>query len=527
MKRWLALLSLLVLVPVSVSAQSASEQILNFDSKVHVSSENVADVVETIQYDFGSHSRHGIYRDIPIDYMDTNGDVYRLAVEHKGTVDQNNHEVQAQTTKSGGNLRIRLGDPDKTVTGVQTYKIHYTLRPLITEKNGRGFLNLDVVGTGWEVPIRQASATLVFDNNVSLEGPQCFVGAQDSTEQGCLVQEMFPPRYIASNLAAGQGMTINGYLPSGYVANYLQPNQKRPLTKDDYALFAVIGVVVLSFASVFGVLGLRQWRERRRKKSQIIIPEYEPPKDLSVGEIGHLQDDISNSREITAMLIDIAVKGYIKIEQTKPKKFFSKAQYSLHKLKEPKGLSSDETLLLNAIFQDTKGVVEVNKLNRSTMASTTTQIYGNIKNSLKTKGFYGSFRSEPNIIEKMLDTGNISDEGAKMWAKVEGFKLYLSVVEKDRLKFSDAPEKTPKLFSKMLPYAIALGVEKEWAKQFEGIDIQKAATWYTGSYAGFSAASLTSNLNSSFAPVVSSNTSVSSSGGSSGGGFGGGGGGSW
>lgn len=123
--------------------------------------------------------------------------------------------------------------------------------------------------------------------------------------------------------------------------------------------------------------------------------------------------------------------------------------------------------------------------------------------------------------------GTLTEEGAKQWALVDGFKLYLSVVEKDRLKFSDAPDKTPERFNALLPYAIALGVEKEWAKQFEGIDLTESTTWYSGNLAAFSAVALASDLGSSFATTVSSNSSVSSSGGSSGGGFGGGGGGSW
>jgi uncharacterized membrane protein len=108
------------------------------------------------------------------------------------------------------------------------------------------------------------------------------------------------------------------------------------------------------------------------------------------------------------------------------------------------------------------------------------------------------------------------------------------VTEKDRLKFHDAPKKNPKLFNKLLPYAIALGVEKEWAKQFEGMDINKETTWYASNQA-FTAYVLADSLSSSFSTSVSSNftptqsssSSGFSSGGFSGGGGGGGGGGSW
>ncbi len=525
MRRVLLALLLLPAFALAIPADAQSfESIENFDSQIYISKQNVAEIAETIQYNFGTTQRHGIYRDIPIDYVDNNGQIFKIVAELNDITDQNGNKVKSETNTEGGNFRIKIGDPDKTVTGMQTYRISYKLWPIVTQKGSKGFLNLDITGNGWQVPIHHAAAIIRFDG-IAVDKMVCFTGAQGSKTRDCTITSN---TIKASGLRAGEGLTVNADLPAGYVEKYLEPGQSRPMTKGDYIGLAIVGAIFGVGLLVALVFLLRYLRERHRKKSQTIIPEYEPPKDLSVAEIGHLQDDVSNTREVTAMLVDMAVKGYIKIEQTKPKKLFAKAKYALHKLKESAGLSSEEAQLLNAIFVNaTDGKVEVDKLDRSKMATTTAAIYSSTKKSLKAKGFYGSFKSEPNIIEKMLDTGNISDEGAKMWAKIEGFKLYLSVVEKDRLKFSDAPEKTPELFSKMLPYAIALGVEKEWAKQFEGIDISQNTNWYVGSYAAFSAANLTRDLNSSFAPVVSSNSSVSSSGGSSGGGFGGGGGGSW
>jgi uncharacterized membrane protein YgcG len=113
-----------------------------------------------------------------------------------------------------------------------------------------------------------------------------------------------------------------------------------------------------------------------------------------------------------------------------------------------------------------------------------------------------------------------------------GFKEYLQIAEKDRINFHNAPEKKPEIFEKFLPYAMILGVEKAWAKEFE--DIYKVQpTWYEGSSrTAFSAMAFTSSL-SSFNSVASSSLSANHSsggsggGGSSGGGGGGGGGGSW
>jgi uncharacterized membrane protein len=126
--------------------------------------------------------------------------------------------------------------------------------------------------------------------------------------------------------------------------------------------------------------------------------------------------------------------------------------------------------------------------------------------------------------------------GTEIYRRILGLKLYLNVAEKDRMNFHDAPEKSPKQFEQLLPYAIALGVEKQWAKQFEGIYLTPPS-WYGSNYSNFNTLLLINSLNefhssssSSLASRPSSNASSGGSGfsgGGSGGGFGGGGGGSW
>ncbi len=113
---------------------------------------------------------------------------------------------------------------------------------------------------------------------------------------------------------------------------------------------------------------------------------------------------------------------------------------------------------------------------------------------------------------------------------LKGFKDFLSTTEKDRYKFHNAPSLSPQQFMEYLPYAIAFGVEKEWAEVFEGIIID-APDWYSSSTgASFSAAAFTADIGSfatAFASSGASGASGSSGGGSAGGGSGGGGGGSW
>ena len=117
--------------------------------------------------------------------------------------------------------------------------------------------------------------------------------------------------------------------------------------------------------------------------------------------------------------------------------------------------------------------------------------------------------------------------------------MYLSVAEKDRLNIFNSPEKTPQLFEKYLPYALALDVENDWALQFASVintsSIENSPYhpgWYSGSsWNNFTADGFTSSFCSSFSSAISSSStapgSSSGSGGSSGGGGGGGGGGGW
>ena len=130
-------------------------------------------------------------------------------------------------------------------------------------------------------------------------------------------------------------------------------------------------------------------------------------------------------------------------------------------------------------------------------------------------------------------------EGRQIMDQIEGFKMYLSVAEKERMGILYAVEKTPELFEKYLPYALALDVENEWSEQFADV-LAKAGedgyspAWYSGrSFSTMGAAGLAGSLGGSLAGAISSSSSApgsssgSSGGGSSGGGGGGGGGGGW
>ncbi|MGD8310475.1 MAG: DUF2207 domain-containing protein [Chromatiales bacterium] len=130
--------------------------------------------------------------------------------------------------------------------------------------------------------------------------------------------------------------------------------------------------------------------------------------------------------------------------------------------------------------------------------------------------------------------------GRRLMDRLDGFRLYLSLAEKDELEFRHPPQKTPELFERYLPFAMALDVEQAWAERFEGVLARAQAdgsyqrpVWYRGdSWRHGSLSGFTSAVGGALAGAVASSSSAPGSssgmgGGSSGGGGGGGGGGGW
>jgi uncharacterized membrane protein len=135
------------------------------------------------------------------------------------------------------------------------------------------------------------------------------------------------------------------------------------------------------------------------------------------------------------------------------------------------------------------------------------------------------------IIVALVIKSSLTSKGVMAREYILGLKMYLQVAEKDRLEFHNAPKNNPETFEKLLPYAIALGVEEEWAAQFKDLKLA-SPEWYSDQSQGnFNAAIFVSslhNFSNSLVPTSKSGGSSGFSGGGfSGGGGGGGGGGSW
>jgi hypothetical protein len=520
-----AFLFLLLAFGGSSFAQSGGERITNFVSNAVIEQNGTATITETIDYDFADNQKHGIYRDIPVQYVvqDDQGYILNLellAVERDGASEP--YELQ---NYSNSYDRVVIGDSGRTISGAHTYTITYKLGPVaVVADDGTEIVRLDVPGTGWQVPILKSQSSIVMASAVPLS-TTCYQGYTGGNEQTCIEQS--PLSFASSGeLSPGETTTIEAVYAAG---TFAQTASLTTLQLDAVAPawlpFAVFGGIsgVFLLGAAWPALGYARYLTRR--KEEIAYPRYEPPTDMGPAEIGLLIDNSSGGAELTATLINLAVKGHLKIVQTKDKKWYRNAEYELQRLDSGNEIREYEREIMDKIMGgaqavNTKTLSRSQEFRKAFLAFNKT-----LKSNLSNLGFY----KKVNIFSPTL-ASRMSDAGYSKWAEIEGFRRFLQMTEANRMAMLEAPKLKPEQFSEFLPYAIALGVEKEWAKQFENLEVD-TSEWYQGSNSGLGAAYVASSLSSGLGAVAASaNQSSGSSGaggGFSGGGAGGGGGGSW
>ena len=567
MKRlWISLFAFAMLM-IGTPALASSETITNFKSISNLDSSDVLHIHEKISVDFGGVSHHGIYRDVPVIRRGAEGAFYYsfALISTSDTVSK---------SSNGDSVRLRLGDSNTTLSGIHDYTIDYTLSPVALAAVGHDRVFLNVTGDMWEYPILNAQYELTLPAK-PISAPVCYAGKSGSTEKFCSISVAGNTITALSTqtLFAGSGLSVDASLPANTFSTYLVANKQPPADLLLSIIFDVLGLVAIALA----LLGLSlAIKDKLRKRNQTVVAQYEAPDGLAPAQIGLLSDNKVALQELSATMLDLAVRGYMKITQIRAKTWYLRANYRFDKLAEFSGLKNYESLLIDIFFGGADTSVTMADVTARMAASSTSpqkikDINKQIGQGLKDAGYYSYVASSGSSFELLFhlvffiiwvtillssflrDTAfgtsiisiiiaaiviivqimflarraRLTDAGLQEWAKVEGFKLYLKVAESDRINFSDAPAKTPERFNALLPYAVALGVEKEWAKQFEGIDLSQSSSWYAGDPNALGAAAFAGSFSSGFSGAMSSGFSGSSGSGSSGGGGGGGGGGGW
>ncbi|MFZ2803864.1 MAG: DUF2207 domain-containing protein [Patescibacteria group bacterium] len=551
----------------SQDTYQGEEQIDDFSVNATLAPDRTVTFDEQIKYDFGDQEKHGIYRYIPVSY-DRNGATYKLRLNVTNVERDGNSEQYDQST-SDGNLNLKIGNPDVgDLTGPHAYEIVYNTNRAINFFPDHDELYWNVTGNGWEVPIDQSSFNLTLPTGIDMGAVSstCFTGAYGSTEKACTITAQGNVLTFKTTRAldAEEGFTIVVGLPKGVITPPTTQDEINMFLSDNGALGFPLGAFLLMFAW--------WWFKGRDPKKGTIIPEYEAPQKLAPAVIGAAMTTGSiPGRATTATIIDLARRGYLKIKFGEKKGLLSTSQtFTFVKQAGGKGALTDfENDLYSGMFEigdeqtieglkDDQFYEDVAKFRKHVQAVIDGMGLFD-KNPGRVRAIYifmggaagwilaYAIGSNALGITCAIATGIIiagfgylmprrTPAGAKLLTDIDGFKWFLSVTEKDRLAFSDAPKRTPEQFMDLLPYAIVFEVEKKWAEQFASLNIPPPS-WAEGSTTtGWNTALFVSNLgalhsaasSSAYASPSSSGGGGSGfSGGGSGGGGGGGGGGSW
>jgi len=547
-------------------AAAKSWRVADFQDKIVVDRDGREVVTERITLVFVGEW-HGIHRTIPIEYPGPNGTNYELFLDVTSVTDGEGGKLKYDSSTANGARDLKIYIPDAADT-TRTVEIVYSVR------NGTRFFDShdefywNVTGNDWPVPIDHAAATVQFPPAAAgTLRAQAFTGVYRSTQQDASSKIDGAEAAFETNnpMPMRGGLTIDVYIPKDIL------KEPSALTK----FFWFVGgnpILFLPLVTAAAMFTLWWYKGRDPDAGISVAPMYEPPAGISPAEAGTLLDDSIHPRDITSTIVDLAVRGYIKIEETQEKGLlFTHKDYVFHLLKpmaqwNDGGLAPHERVMLENIFQGGAMTQLSNLKNRFYTAVPI--IRQDIMAALKNKGIYlldpesangysavaaigivapfGIFQyagwanflnSIPLLVGCLLLSVVIwwlfaremtakTVKGARVHIAVLGFQEFMNRVDGERLKLMP-----PTTFEKFLPYAMALGVEHHWAQAFAGI-VKDPPQWYVGPggpYNGFNPIFFSSSMNSMASNMhevfVSAPRSSSTGSGFSGGGFGGGGGG--
>jgi Predicted membrane protein (DUF2207) C-terminal domain/Predicted membrane protein (DUF2207) N-terminal domain len=580
----LALLALALPAPKATAASGGNNNfsIQSFDADYYLSrtdsNRSEMNVVEKITVRFlPIGDNHGIERSIPNSY---NGHTVHFAVV--SVKDDTQHNLEYTTYGSNGNTVIRIGDPNKLVGGIQTYVIDYQLQDVTQQFKDHDEIYWDTNGTDWGETFESLTARLHLDADLAKTfngNYTCYEGVQSATSH-CISSvvkkdnETVLTFQSSRFLYAGENVTfVAGFKPHTFAA-YQPTKWERVFPWLLGGWFALGGLVLLYTLAVM----VRAWQRYGRSPAGkgTIVPEYIPPKDISVLVSSTILKH--KGSDVTAQIIDLAVRHYLKIYETKTKGtwFLNKHSYELELTHKLTGLRSEEKRLLEIIFGEKPNLGQRVTLEglKSNLYKDTTQLEKEVETDARVSGYVADRDAErkryytigglvllagililnPGVVlagvAVLCFAANfhpLTEKGVDRRDYLRGLEMYMQLAEAERIRYLQSPQGAVKtkvdasntkrlvlVYERLLPYAIVFGIEHEWAKEFAPL-YQQPPDWYVGNWSAFNTGVFVASLsnfsvasNLTFAPPSSSSASgFSTGGGFSGGGGGGGGGGGW
>ena len=302
----------------------------SYNVDMNVDKYGVMNINETITVD-ASRSKHGIIRSIPTKNTVKRNDGTSYTNHARITNVKVNDEYEKSNENK--NLNIKIGDPHNTFTGKKTYVISYTYDIGNDKTKDYDELYYNIIGTEWNTRISNVSFKITM--------PKEF----DSSKLGFSVGEYGTVGYndikysVDSNVITGsylgtlncyEGLTVRCELPEGYF-------EKKPIN------VSAQDIIIIGIAATTAIIGYLVWSKYGRDKKIVETVEFYPPEGLSSLDVGYFYYGNITNNQIVSLLISLANKGYIRIEENKEKKgIFKSNDYKIYPLEQKNSSTLEE-----------------------------------------------------------------------------------------------------------------------------------------------------------------------------------------
>jgi uncharacterized membrane protein len=542
------------------------ERITNFDVQLTVNQDRSVSVTETISvYATGNRIKRGITRNFPT-HRSMNGRTVKMDYQIEEV--QKDGRAEPYNTESVDNgYVLYIGQKEAFLDpGNYTYRIKYKVPNQVGFFKEYDEIYWNAIGTDVIFEIEKATCKVILPEGASVIQETAYTGylGQNNKDYTLNMEGRDLDYQVNRPLNPREGLTIAVGFPKDIV--------------DKPSLFQRYGtmiVIILGLIFLLPYYIYTWWKYGQDPPTPAAYPSWESPDGLSAASINYISKGRYQRKSFTASIIDLAIKGFLKIEEKNEDGFFLKSKsFDLIKLKEvDDSIPEEERDLFKRFFSSRDKVsidgeydVYVESAYNSHSKSLSEQHRSFVwkGNNLKFIGIpilislaigglsFLFFANNPYaqgvnltsiiifipiaILGLILYTYLIKQptvEKLALQSKIKGFKMYLEMAEKDRLNLLNPPELTPEHFEEVLPFAFALGVEHQWSNKFKKIleSAQYRPQWNNSSspvyFSDHFSKSFATNLTGSATKPQQSGGGGSGGGGFSGGGGGGGGVGGW
>ena len=303
------ILALFVFVLSGTSAFAANYTISDYDIDVNVTTDRTYEVTEHLDVFFTEKS-HGIYRAIP-----DSSSVEKYRIKNVSTFDD-----ESSLENDSGYLNIKIGDPDKTITGQKDYTISYDLVHIKDDADDGDYFYMNLIGTEWDTTIDNAAIKINLPTD-QISDIAITSGKYSSSrnEANAVCSQEGNTIYVsAENLNPEEGITLKLKMPEGTFAD--APDSFYP-----FADIVAVILVVLSIMLIFYALVI--FFKYGRDKAVLPIMEFYPPDNMNPTQIGYIIDRTVDTKDVTSLIFYWASKGLLNITHNGGNK------YTLTKLK--------------------------------------------------------------------------------------------------------------------------------------------------------------------------------------------------